>query len=591
VDPRQEYTHRLAQRRARIEQHDRLHIQLGNIRLAVAALAGLCVVLALLARVISILWVAAPAAVFAALAIYHDAVLRRRENARRAAAFYEQGLERLNGNWMGRGEPGHRFLDHSHPYCEDLDLFGQGSLFELLCRARTRAGEETLARWLLAPAAAEVQRRNEAITELKNGLDLREDLAILGEHVRTGIHAEPLARWSEQPPVLDYPRARLAAAVFAAVTLACALYWAVTGVRLPFLIAAPIQALFALAFRKRVAHVIASTDEPAHDLALLSSVLARLEREEFSSALLSELRRRLDSAGMPPSRSIARLNRLMELMDSRDNLAVRLFGPIALWTTQLAFAVEAWRKRTGPSVRGWVAAVGEMEALSSLAGYSFEHPADPFAEFTAGGPLFEASRIAHPLLMASRAVRNDVRLTADAPLLVVSGSNMSGKSTLLRTVGINAVLAMAGAPVRAASLRLSPLAIGASIRVTDSLQEGSSRFYAEIRRLRRLVEIAGGTPKLLFLLDELLHGTNSHDRRIGGEAVVRGLVARGAVGLITTHDLALAHIAEAVQPPGKNVHFEDHLENGVITFDYLLRPGVVRKSNALELMRSIGLEV
>jgi DNA mismatch repair ATPase MutS len=204
--------------------------------------------------------------------------------------------------------------------------------------------------------------------------------------------------------------------------------------------------------------------------------------------------------------------------------------------------------------------------------------------------LFEARRIGHPLLPESRGVRNDVRLAGDAPLLVVSGSNMSGKSTLLRTVGTNAALAMAGAPVRAEGLRLSPLALGASIRVMDSLQEGSSRFYAEIRRLRRLVEIGSEAP-LLFLLDELLHGTNSHDRRIGGEAVVRGLVSRGGVGLITTHDLALAHIAEAVEPPGANVHFEDHLENGVITFDYLLRPGVVRKSNALELMRSIGLEV
>jgi DNA mismatch repair ATPase MutS len=164
---------------------------------------------------------------------------------------------------------------------------------------------------------------------------------------------------------------------------------------------------------------------------------------------------------------------------------------------------------------------------------------------------------------------------------------MSGKSTLLRTVGVNAVLAMAGAPVRARRLQLSALAVGASIRIIDSLESGSSRFYMEITRLRQFVEITKGSLSLLFLLDELLHDTNSEDRRIGGEAVVRGLIQRGAIGLITTHDLALARMADEAG----NVHFEDHLEAGKMTFDYLLRPGITRKSNALELMRSIGLEV
>jgi DNA mismatch repair ATPase MutS len=381
------------------------------------------------------------------------------------------------------------------------------------------------------------------------------------------------------------------AAALSLLSLAALAWWAIDGNRVPFLFVAACLAVFGFTFRKRVQQVIASVDEPAHDLALLSAVLARIEREEFQSEALRELRRKLEVSGAPPSARIARLNRIMELIDSRDNVAVRAFGPLVLWTSQLAFAVEAWRKRTGHAVRDWLVAVGEIEALSSLSAYAFEHPADRYPEFVQGPPLYEAQGMAHPLLPENRAVRNHVRLAADAPLLVVSGSNMSGKSTLLRTVGANAVLAMAGAPVRADSLRLSPITIGASIRVMDSLQEGSSRFYAEIRRLRELIEIASGNVPLLFLLDELLHGTNSHDRRIGGAAVVRGLVARGAIGLITTHDLALAEIAESVQPPGANVHFEDHLENGAVSFDYQLRQGVVQKSNALELMRSIGLDV
>ena len=176
-------------------------------------------------------------------------------------------------------------------------------------------------------------------------------------------------------------------------------------------------------------------------------------------------------------------------------------------------------------------------------------------------------------------------------VLVVSGSNMSGKSTMLRTVGTNTVLGLAGAPVCARRLRLAPLAVGASIRIKDSIQEGTSRFYEEITRLRRITRITEGELPVLFLLDEILHGTNSHDRRIGAEAVVRGLVERGAVGLVTTHDLALAQVADALAPRGANVHFQDHLEDGRMVFDYRMQPGVVTRSNALALMRAIGLEV
>ncbi len=204
-------------------------------------------------------------------------------------------------------------------------------------------------------------------------------------------------------------------------------------------------------------------------------------------------------------------------------------------------------------------------------------------------PGFEAEACGHPLLPEARAVRNDVSLGGRTRLLVVSGSNMSGKSTLLRTLGSNAVLAQAGAPVRARRMVLSPLAVGASICLTDSLQGGISRFYAEILRLRQILDLTAGPLPVLFLIDEFLHGTNSHDRRIGAEALVRGLLARGAIGLVTTHDLALAEIVETLDGRAANVHFEDQIENGQIHFDYAMRPGVVRKSNAIELMRSVGL--
>ncbi len=212
-------------------------------------------------------------------------------------------------------------------------------------------------------------------------------------------------------------------------------------------------------------------------------------------------------------------------------------------------------------------------------------------EFVTEGALLDADAVGHPLIPAARVVRNSLRLGDELRVLVVSGSNMSGKSTMLRTVGVNAVLAMVGAPARAARLRLSPLYLGATLRVQDSLQAGSSRFYAELTRLRQVVGLAGGEPPLLFLLDEIFHGTNSDDRRVGAEGVVRGLIDRGAIGMVTTHDLALAAIADRLAPRAANVHFSDRFEDGRLVFDYKMRPGVVEHSNALALMRAVGLDV
>jgi DNA mismatch repair ATPase MutS len=303
------------------------------------------------------------------------------------------------------------------------------------------------------------------------------------------------------------------------------------------------------------------------------------------------LRRTLAEGASPPVPTIGRLRRLVDLLDAQRN---PLFAPIALatlWPIQIAFAIEAWRSRHGAAVAGWLERLGELEALVALGTYTVEHPGDALPSLVEDAPLFHACAIGHPLLPVARCVRNDVTLDASAPVLVVSGSNMSGKSTLLRAVGVNAVLALAGAPVRAASLRISPLAIGASIRTLDSLREGTSRFYAEITRIRQLVDLAEGPRPLLFLLDEILHGTNSHDRRIGAEAIVRGLVRHGAIGLVTTHDLALAVIADDPTVRARNVHFADHIEDARMVFDYRMRDGIVTHSNALALMRAVGLEV
>jgi DNA mismatch repair ATPase MutS len=360
----------------------------------------------------------------------------------------------------------------------------------------------------------------------------------------------------------------------------------------PFLIVVLIEMGFNMAVRDAMRQVAESFGAPARELRLLSLLLARLEREPLSSQRLVELKREIATEGHAASREIARLQRMVNQFETaRANAFFRPIAAPLLWIAQYAMAIEAWRRKMGPHIGRWIAAVGEFEALCSLASFAYERPLASFPELIEQGPEFEASAITHPLISADVAVPNDVSIGGATRLWIVSGSNMSGKSTLMRAIGLNAVLAWAGAPVTASRLRVSLVYIGASMRANDSVIDNRSRFYAEISRLRDVVDLARAGHPTLFLLDELLSGTNSHDRRIGAEALVRGLVERGAIGLVTTHDLALAQIAETLGGRAINVHFEDHLEGGEIRFDYRLRHGVVTRSNALELMRAVGLEV
>jgi hypothetical protein len=562
-----------------------------------------------------------PGLIFALLVRRHALVIRARDTAGRAITFYERGLARLEDRWAGTGEHGDRFRDDRHVYANDLDLFGRGSLFELLSLARTRAGEGVLAGWLMAPAdAPEVQARQHAVQELAPALDLREALALAGGEVRTSVHTDRLLDWAESP--LPRPRAlRAAVWLLTTATLLTILYLALTQVWWPLLIVLVLHAVVLRRFRDELDAVL-STRQPSfvadtlthrvRDLDVLAGMLRHVEHARFAGSRLVLLYGRLTADGLSASRAIGRLHRLSETQDSLRNtgivplvlfvlgyleIALALGGLLLLVRPQIALAVERWRSRHGRRVRVWVETIAEVEALSSLACYRYEHADDPFPEILAAdaGPdargLFEGVQLGHPLLPRATMVPNDVRLTEGTQLLVVSGSNMSGKSTLLRTVGINTVLALAGAPVRAQSLRLSPLAIGATLRIQDSLLEGRSRFYAEITRIRMLADIATGPVPLLFLLDELFHGTNSHDRFLGAAGVLRSLLDRGAIGLVTTHDLALTAVADDLAPRAANVHFEDWFEAGDIRFDYRMKPGPVTRSNALALMRAVGLDV
>jgi len=595
-DPAAEYRGRLTRWRARFESLSAADARLAAARLVVFA-ATLALAFAAWRTTLSAWLLIVPVAAFSAIAARHDVVIRARASASGLIGFYERGLARLEDRWIGTGRTGDQFRDASHPGADDLDLFGRGSLFELLSLARTRPGERAIASWLTAAAeSAIVTKRQAGVRELTTALDLREQLSLAPGLSGDAVHEPELLAWAEAPPALSPRWLRFAALALTGFTLASLVSWYVTGVETLFYVAIAAQSAFALPYARKVERLLHVASGPARELSALSQALALLERESFTSEPLVALQTELRQSGVRSSVAIARLRRLSEMHDWQHNLIFIGVALLLMWSTHLAWALEAWRRRYGLHVRVWLRVVGDFEALASLSAYAYEHPADPFPELlpldeSAGTGRFEGLGLGHPLVPAARMTRNDVRLGPGCQLLVVSGSNMSGKSTLLRTVGVNVVLAQAGAPVRAQSLRLSPLAVGATLRIQDSLQEGRSRFYAEISRISLLATMAASRPPLLFLLDELFHGTNSHDRLVGAAGVLRTLLDRGAIGLVTTHDLALTAIVDALGPRAANVHFEDSFDGQDMHFDYLMKPGPVTKSNALALMRAVGLDV
>ena len=401
MNPSEEYVERRNARLSRVSHYERIHIRLGNLRLFLVCVAGIIAWESLHAHHLSVWWLAAPAAAFVCVAYYHSRILRSRELAQRAAAFYERGLARVEDRWTGLGETGERFDDPHHVYGADLDLFGKGSLFQLLSTARTRMGEDTLARWLLSPSPVErLRERHAAVSELRDQLDLREDLAVLGEDVRVGVHPDALATWAESPNQMKPLWIRRAAPLLAALAVAGAVVWAVWGMAAPFVLIVVIEASLTYRLKKPLEAVLHGTEHAFRDLDLLSKVLARVEAHSFHAPRLVKLQQELLSGGITGSAAIDRLRTLVNRINSRHNIFVRIIDAPLMYSVQLAFAAERWRNIHGKIVRVWAEAVGEVEALVSLASYSFEHPSDTYPKFEDGGATMEAEELGHPLVAA-----------------------------------------------------------------------------------------------------------------------------------------------------------------------------------------------
>jgi hypothetical protein len=507
----------------------------------------------------------------------------------RIGDYYASGIARLDHQWDSLDE-GQEFADPNHFYATDLDLFGRGSLFQLLCSARTQAGRETLARWMKEPTnTKDVLGRHEAISELRGRQDLREMLAAVGSLEVSNCRPETFRAWVASPSAPFPPWGPPVAAVLALVTILLPVLYGIglIGLRTLFMrlgVVVFLEISVAAIFFRRVRSIDASVRPLSAELPIVREILGIMDRESFLSSTLVALRDRTRGAGTP----ITRLRRLIGLLKERDNPWTAYFSYPLMSGTQLNMAIDRWRRRYGTQILDWLADVGELDALISLSAYAYEHPLDTFPELRNEGPAIEAEGMGHPLIHDDACVRNDFQLGGDVRFVIISGSNMSGKSTFVRAIGLNTVLAWMGAPVRCTKLSLSMLTVGASVRVQDSVIDGRSHFLAEMQRLRRMIDVASKTP-LFYLTDEIMSGTNSQDRRIATEWVVRALVLRGAIGIITTHDLALTDIASSGLP-GRNVHFEDTGESGNLTFDYRLRPGVLTHSNALNIAHMLGID-
>jgi hypothetical protein len=598
-DPRAKYAKRLEFFTQRVALENRRHIYLGNAKLAslFAEFAGLWMVVA--KNLFSPYWLILPAAVYLVLFSMHEYVLRARKRAEVASNYYRRGMARMEDRWAGMGQSGENFRARNYLYAEDLDIFGKGSLFELLSQARLPMGEDRLAEWLCRPSELPaILERQQLVEELRGNLELREYLAVTTEALWARLDPQTLIGWAEAEPLLPGGMWRGVALVLSLATVAVLVLYFTTRDYAPLLLVLALEVAVRRWLHKRAEEVMHGTACNAEGLLLFAQVLERFEHEPFTSAklqaLAAQLRGENKAEGKPASLAVRKLARIVYWIDAGHSLLGHLAEIPFLYSVQVGYAAEAWRRRWGREMRTWATTAGEMEALLSLAGYAYEHPADPFPSFVeapTSGAVFHGEELGHPLIAADKCVRNSATLDQNTRVMLVSGSNMSGKSTFLRTVGINTVLAMAGAPIRGKSLRLSAVALGTRIRSGDSLQEGRSNFYTEILHIRRVFELmkAGKYP-LLFLFDELLEGTNSKDRRIGAQSLLDALLKNGAIGIVTTHDLALTAIGEAIGTPLRNMHFQDYVAEGKMVFDYRLHEGVVTKSNALELMRLVGLE-
>lgn len=541
---------------------------------------------------------------FLALLLYtyvvfrHRRILRHLRYVNALRSINEQGAARVSGRWTEFDDAGSDFRDDNHPFASDLDLFGVGSLFQWMNTTTTPLGRESLACILKNENTdrTEILARQEAVAELARNIAWRQRFQAEGLLAPTKDHStEPLLRWARTSNEAYLRRAiRVGMRVLPAVAITSiilsvtvpTLSWHLPAILLGF------QTLLLFLGGKTISQELSEVYQQEATLEIYVRTLELFEKHKFKSTWLKERQARMhDAYGRPAYEQVARLSKIVERIGNRENSLFVPLNILLLWDYQCMLALTTWKKESGHRLITWLETLAEVEAVSSLANIRFEHPdwAMPIIVSDQQEPTgLSAKGLGHPLIMQNR-VCNDFRLPASAPMALITGSNMAGKSTFLRSVGINLVLAYAGAPVCAESFRCSQFELWTSMRTMDSLGQGVSSFYAEVLRIKRIVDAAKSKRRILCLLDEVFKGTNSHDRHRAAKALVTRLLEDGAFGLISTHDLELTELGGFSEGRIRNYHFREQYQNGKISFDYKLRRGAATTRNALHLIKMMGI--
>jgi hypothetical protein len=573
--------------------------ELWRSRYATTLLALMGVVLWLMVGVVhrnESLWpVGAVVLLAVAVLVLMTGARQRSTAASRRSEFYKRALGRLSGEQSQTGFIGDVFAEESHLYERDLNVLGPDSLFGMLATTRTALGQRALAGMLLHPAAAAAANaRQEAVKELAPLLELREQVGLLGRWGFEDLPAESFESWldAEQSNFPRWPRVVLLVLTASwIVALAVGLFLHIDTPLLLRNVAAllAVQAAVCFPLRAKVQGEIDAAKSLSSETGILREGIRILRESKFQAKRLVELQREVEGE----DRALAQLQRPLIVVEQRTKEWYYALGLLFCAGTHAAIALDAWKRQHAEPMRRWLTAWAEFEVLLAVGTYAAEREQNVYPEVVESDghtALFAAEGMVHPLLPRDKAVANDVILGDGMQFLLISGSNMAGKSTLLRAIGTNAVLASLGAPVTARSMRLCAVKIGASITISDSLAEGKSKFLAEVERLKALVTLARENPgQMLFLIDEVLSGTNSLDRKAAAESVLRSLVLAGGIGAISTHDLTLASLANIAELHGRNVHMASADEDDPLGFDYLLKDGMNRTTNAMAIVRMLGL--
>ena len=532
---------------------------------------------------------------FAVLVFLHQKFRARGNYTQILFKIYDQALKRLAGEWKSFQDTGEDFKDPAHPYSEDLDLFGVSSLFQWINSAKTYRGRTKLKEWLTEPPVepATLQRKQEAIKELAVNLAWRHRFMAEAGTTKGSFNSPTrIIDWAKTYDTTYLrPRTVVLARALPIITLTFLLLYFVTD-RVSYwfpLVGFLVQTIILFAGKQR-GKALEAVYAYKDSIKTYEKMLERFEKRSFKADYLQELKKGLyDRDGKAAFQQIKKLSGLAELISNRGNSMFLVINIFTLWDIQCMIALEAWKEKSGSSLGRWVDTIAELEGLASLAIVHFDHEAWTFPEFVSEETGLVASHMGHPLLANSTS--NDLSIEKHSGILLITGSNMSGKSTLLRTAGINLVLAYAGAPVCASSFRCSRMQIYSCMRVSDNLGENISSFYAELLRIKQIVMATKTQSHIFFLLDEIFKGTNSQDRHAGAKVLIQQLGKAGAMGMVSTHDLELGELERESERRIRNYHFREFYKNDEIHFDYKLRPGISTTRNAMYLIKMAGIDV